>query len=351
MDKAGKTLACCGAPQRQRQGKMNGTVPLLRTGAINLFINLPCPLKQIARRVIGDFVQLYNTSHDIPIYSPMLTDVDASNIDGDLKAALNKDEIPDVLVASGLHTVLSRTFRAKFIDTGIYTGLTGKNALRRMPDSHQKLLRKNNIGILATGFWSMVCDLSISQCVPSPREWRDLVDPLYKGLISVHGHHGMSRITSLLMILKEQLGNGAVGLLAENVSHVWHFDEIVRRIDSSYPGRTPFNLLPNTAIVKMPAHKRMAILEFDDGPIISPILMFCKTSRLEECRPVINFLNSMMMRDLLHQGGLVMADDFGWNEPFSYPSWEYLLNCNYGEVVAELDSEFKKSLRPGVFRC
>jgi hypothetical protein len=351
VDSGGKALACCGAPKRQLQrNRIGGRVPLLRSGAINLFINLPCPLQEVAKGVIGDFVQLYNASHDIPIFSPMLTDVDVSNIDGDLNAARTEDEMPDVLVASGLHTVLSKTFREKFVDSGVYTGLTGEDALCRMPHSQRTLLQANNIGIYAAGFWRMVCDLSITPCVPSPREWTDLVDPLYKNLVTVHGHHGRARITSLLMILKERLGTGAVSQLAENVRHIWHFDDIMKRIDSPYAGRTPFNLLPNAAIVKMPSHKRVAILEFDDGPIISPILMFVKTSRLEECRPVINFLNSMIMRDLLHRGGFVMADEFDWSKPFSYPSWDFLLNGDYELTVSGLDHEFKNSIRQGVFR-
>jgi hypothetical protein len=300
--------------------------------------------------VIGEFASLYNASHEVPIYSPMLLDGDSKGIEGELKAAMTEDELPEVLIASGLHTVLSKRFRERFIDTGVYRGVTSESALSKMPDLYRRLVSQHNIGIYSTGFWSVVCDLSLDPGVPCPRRWIDLVDPRFKDLVTVHGYNGKASIASLLLLLREQLGSSAIADFAANIRNVWHFAEILKRIDSAEPRRTPFNLLPNAATVQMPSNKRGAILEFEDGPILAPMLMYVKASRMEECRPLINFMHSNIMLQALRRGDFHHADDFDWSQPFCFPSWDFLLQCDYEAMTESLNVELKKGLRPDVFQ-
>jgi hypothetical protein len=348
-ENTGGVLAVCGAPPLHKKTTENG-VPLLQKGAINLYINMPCPLKVVAKMAIGEFAEQYNASHDIQLYSPMLHDGNSKGIEGELKAAQTEDELPEVLVASGLHTVLSRHFKKSFIDTGIYTGITSPAAMAVMPESFRKLVTEHNIGIFGIGYWSIVLDLSITPVESYPRRWRDLVDPRFKDLVTVHGYNGKASIATLLMILKEQLGSGAATDFARNIRNIWHFAEILKRLDSSEPRRTPYNLLPNAATVQMPSRKNAAILEFEDGPVLAPMLMFVKTSRMEECQPIINFFHTDIIRQALKRGDFSFAEDVNWQEPFSFPSWDYLLNNDYEELTAMLDSELKQGLRPDAFQ-
>lgn len=350
MENTGGVLAVCGAPPPLHAKTTENGVPLLRKGALNLYVNMPCPLKVVAKMAIGEFAEQYNASHDIQLYSPMLHDGNSKGIEGELKAAQSEDELPEVLVASGLHTVLSRHFKKSFIDTGIYTGITSPAALAVMPESFRKLAVEHNIGIFGIGYWSIVLDLSINLAEPYPHRWRDLVEPRFKDLLTVHGYNGKASIATLLMLLKEQLGSGAATDFARNIRNIWHFAEILKRIDSSEPRRTPFNLLPNAATVQMPSRKNAAILEFEDGPVLAPMLLFVKTSRMEECQPIVNFFHTDIIRQALKRGDFSFAEDVNWQEPFSFPSWDYLLNNDYEELTAMLDIELKQGLRPDAFQ-
>ncbi|MEI6848092.1 MAG: ABC transporter substrate-binding protein [Chlorobiaceae bacterium] len=342
-------IAVCGSLPLNRKTTYNG-IPLLKKGAINLYINMPCPLKVVTKMAISEFAENYNSSHNIPIYSPMLLDGDSKGIEGELKSAQTEDDLPEVLIASGLHTVLSRQFKERFINTGIYTGISSDEALKIMPAIFQNLVKEHNIGIFAIGYWSIVVDLSTNPLVPYPYRWIDLVNPRYKDLITVHGYNGKASIASLLLILKEQLGSNATTDFACNIRNVWHFAEVLKRLDSSEPRRTPFNLLPNAATVQIPSRKNAAILEFEDGPILAPMLMFVKTSKIEECLPIVTFFRSNIMRQALKRGDFHLAEHVNWQEPFSFPSWTYLLNNDYEALVATLDIELKKGLRPDVFQ-
>ena len=327
-----------------------GVKPMIKKEAINLFIDMPCHLKVVTKMAIEEFVELYNASHEIPIHFPLLIDGDFKGIDIYLKFAQADEDLPDVLVVSSLQTVLSRRFREKFIDTDIYTGITSDDALKTMPQTFSNPLRQSNMGIYATGYWSVICDLSIKPpYVPCPNRWSDLVDPLYKNLITVPGHKGSNSIAMLLLLMKEQFGSSAATDFAANIRNIWELDVILKSLDSNEARRTPFNIVPSAATIQLPQQKRAAVLEFEDGPLLAPMHLFVKTSRIEECRPIINYFHSNIMQNALSCGNFDLAGRVNWEKPFSFPSWEYILNNDYEELTTMLDVELQKGLRSDVF--
>ncbi len=345
---ASKGLNACTHSILKPRTTENG-IELLKRKSINVFINMPCPLKVATRASLEEFVTSFNKESVIPIYSPTLFDGHTKDIEAKLKSAQYEDEIPEIIIASGLHTVFSKEFKERFIDTRIYIPAIPEQAYQKLSTQYKRLVVNDNIGIIGTGFWSLVCDLSVSINVPYPRQWTDLINPIYKGLISVHGYNGKASITSLLLILKERLGEEAISGFGKNIRNIWHFAEILKRIDTNEPRRTPFNLLPNAAAVQMPSKKRGAILEFEEGPILAPMLMYVKASKAEICKPVIQFFFSDVMRRNLHQGDFYLADEMNWKQNFTFPDWNYLMNNDYEQINQTLDAKFREGLGKDVF--
>jgi ABC-type Fe3+ transport system substrate-binding protein len=344
------TVAYCSAPPPLTTKKTENGVPLLQKGAINIFMNMPCPLKVLAKRGLKAFADEYNLSHKTPAYSPVLYDGDSKGIEGELKNATEEEEIPEILVASGLHTVLSGKFKKRFIDTGIYSSVTTPAMLAKMPAEYQQLVTQQNIGIIGTGYWSLVCDLSVDLKVPYPSKWTDLLNPRYKDLISVHGYHGKASIAAILLLLRERIGENAISAFGSNIRNIWHFAEILKRMDSPEPRRTPFNLLPNAATVQMPSKKYAGILEFSEGPVLAPLLMYVKTSKKKKCQPVVDFFLGPEMRKTLLRGDFHLADELNWKEPFCFPDWNTLLQHDYEEISEEINAELRKGLRSDAFK-
>jgi hypothetical protein len=61
MDRDGNVLAVCSPPPLHRRSTGNG-VPLIKKGAINFYMNMPCPLKVACKMAIGEFASLRNIS-------------------------------------------------------------------------------------------------------------------------------------------------------------------------------------------------------------------------------------------------------------------------------------------------
>lgn len=282
-------LEACGVhkPKIRKSGK---GIPLLQEGAINIFVNMPCPLKVTFKAEMAKFQEEFNARNGRKIYVPTLLDGDSKGIEGELKTATSEDELPEILLASGFHTVLSTPFKQRFIESGIYTGITRPDYLTALPEKHKQAALNYNLGFLAFGFWSVVCDMPLCEGMDFPKKWDDLLDSRFKGLLNVHRYNGKASISNILLVLEERLGTSAISGLAQNVKTMLHFAEIIKQLDSDIPGRTPLNLLPNAAAMQIPSKKRAAILEFQDGPVLAPMLLFAKTSQLKELQPVIDFL-------------------------------------------------------------
>jgi len=340
-------LDACLLPSRS--GKSANGIPLLKKNAINLFINVPCPLKVTTRECLEAFVPHFNETSELPFYSPSLYDGQTKNIEEELKMAKTEEEIPEVLLASGLHTVFSKDFKERFIDTRIYVPAISEDVIKKMSSEYQTLVTEKNIGIAGLGFWNVVCDLSLKTDVPYPKQWADLVDPMYKGLISVHGYHGKPSIAALLLILKERMGDQAIIDLGKNIRNIWHFAEILKRLDTDEERRTPFNILPNAATVHMPSKKNGAILEFDEGPLLAPMLMYVKASKIRECQPIIDFVFSEKMRENFHHGDFYLADEVDWNKNYCFADWDYLMQYDYEDICAMVTSKLFEGLDKDVF--
>lgn len=332
-----------------RSGESANGIPLLKKGAINLFINVPCPLKVTTRECLEKFVPQFNRKSALPLYSPSLFDGQTKNIEEELKTAKTEAEIPEVLLASGLHTVFSKDFKERFIDTHIYVPALSDQLIASLPSFYRDLVKEKNIGLVGMGFWSIVCDMSLKIDVPYPRQWTDLVNPIYKGLLSVHGYHGKPSIAALLLLLKERLGDQAIVDLGKNIRNIWHFAEILKRLDSNDPRRTPFNLLPNAASVHMPSRKRGAILEFEEGPLLAPMLLYVKASRKLECKPIIDFIFSKKMRENLYHGDFHLIDEIDWHKNYCFADWDYLLRYDYEDICTMVNDKLFEGLGKDVF--
>jgi len=308
-------------------------IPLLEDGAINIFVNMPCPLKVAFKAEMGLYLNEYNFTHSRKLYVPTLLDGDSKGIEGELKNAQSEEELPEILIASGFHTVLNSSFKKKFIESGIYTGINHPAYLDKLPEVHRKPAIESNLGFLAFGFWSIVCDMPLCDGIELPRNWTDLLEPKFKNLLTVHGYNGKASIANILLVLKEKSGTEAISEMAKNVKTMMHFAEVIKRLDTPDPERTPFNLLPNAASVQIPSKKRAAIIEFTDGPVLAPMLIFAKTSQLKELQTVLDFFWSERITKVLQKGDFHRPDQIDWTANYSFPSWDFLVNNDYDAIT------------------
>ena len=316
--------------------------------ALNVYATMPCPLKVRFKAEFEAFIDDYNQRHETPVYCPTILDGAPKAIEDLLREASSEEELPDLWVTTSFHTLFSRDFKRRFIDTGVMLGVTKPEHVPLLPAEYQRVATTHNIGFLAFGGWELICDTSLTTEMLYPKSWSDLAKPEFKGKFSIHGYHGKASGASLLLVLQERMGKGAIRDFARNIGSVRHFAEIIKRIDSADESRMAFNILPNAASRQMPSKKRAVQLEFADGPLMAPLMLFVKRSRFETCRELLAFFWGEAFRAVLARGDFSMPDQMNWARNYTFPSWDYLASRDFAELSEELNAEFRAGLAPGI---
>jgi len=336
-------MTCGPRPHMSKRVSEHG-IPVLQQGALNIYTILPCPLKVRFKQAFEQFMAEHNSRSATPIYCPTILDGSPKSIEAQMQDANGEDDLPEMLITTGFHTIFSKPFKQKYLETGIYTGLTKPEFLDKMPADYRRIAAQYNIGFLAFGAWSLIFDMSVENAGSYPKSWTDLAKPEFRNKLSMHGYHGKASGTSLLLVLKERMGEQAIGQFAQNIKNIKHFAEVIKSIDSPDPDRVPFNILPNAASVQIPSRKNAAMIEFKDGPLMAPLLLFVKKSKMEACRSLIDFFWGDTFREILGKGDFHMPDEMDWSLNYSFPSWDYLATHDFTELSAELDVMFQQGL-------
>ncbi len=313
----------------------------LRKDAINIHVSVPCPLKVRLKAELETFMADYNQHHAIHAHCPTLTECSPHEFEDVMAAASRADEVPDVWVTNNYHTLFTHPFKQRFIDSGIYVGVTKPEWQALLPPFFHDMAAKHNLGFLGFGSWGLVLDASVGPDPVLPKVWDDLVKPDYLGKLGLHGCSGHVSGTALLMVLRARLGEGAIQRFAGNVRYVKHFSQIIKGMDSSDAGRAQFNLMPSAAIRQIPSKKEVAQIALQDGPLLTPMLMFVKRDKLEQCQDILPFFWGEAFRDILAKGDIRMLDALDWNQPYSLADMDYLAAHDFNALSAELDAEFQ----------
>ncbi|MFM2478858.1 ABC transporter substrate-binding protein [Celerinatantimonas sp. MCCC 1A17872] len=320
--------------------------PIFKPDALNLVASVPCPIKVKFKMVLEAFIDQYNASHDTPIYCPSIMDGIPHGLEETLRSVDDPQYLPDLWLSTSMRTALTQPFRKNFIDSGVLQGINSD--LSEFPQPFKDAGEKYNLGFFAFGNWSLLCDLSVKDAAPYPRTWDDLLQEQYHGQIAIHGCHGEVGAMTLLQVLLEKYSDEGIRKLAHNIGGVRHFSKLIKAVDSNDKERVAYNILPNAAINQLPSRKRAAIVELEDGPLLTPMTLFAKKSKLAELQPIIEFLKGPKAAQVFHVGGFIEPAMMDWAEPFTFPSWESLLNNDHAKMTEHLNNTFIDALAPGL---
>lgn len=322
----------------------SNAAPALLRDALTVHVSVPCPLKVRLKAELDAFITEYNQHHRIPVHCPTLTECSPHEFEDAMATASRADDVPDVWVTNNYHTLFTHPFKQRFIDSGTYTGITKLEWQTLLPPFFREIAAKHNLGFLGFGSWGLVLDASVSPDPVLPKVWDDLAKLEYSGKIGLHGCSGHVSGTALLMVLRARLGEGAIRNFAGNVRYIKHFSQLIKGLDSGDAGRAQFNLMPSAAIRQIPSKKQVVQLALQDGPLLTPMLLFVKTDKLAQCQDILKFFWSDTFRDILSKGDISMLDAMDWQQPYTLADMDYLAAHDFNILSAELDAEFRAGL-------
>ena len=297
-----------------------------RFGELDLFAGFPCPLKvpmetELAR-LLADQQQQGITLQTTLDACDQLSLVDQADSIEQL------DDLPDLIFSGGLNGFLSRPFRQRFLDTGLF---------HRWEDTpvHPRL---TSLGLTdPTGFFKVIAinlyvlavDRSRIGDLPLPRRWADLLDPCYGGTTAICAHGG-SFNESALLSLHALFGDDGLRALGRTIGYGLHPSQFVKHLGLGKPDTPAIAMLPLFFAKTAKNQEDLAIIWPEEGALATPLFMLAKESEHARLQPLIDFFTSTKVANIcsgamfpaLHpEARQAIPDD----APLSWPGWPFLL--------------------------
>ncbi|WP_018525562.1 ABC transporter substrate-binding protein [Alkalispirochaeta alkalica] len=311
-----------------------------KDGHLSILCIIPCPLRPRFNRIFEEHLESYNRRASLPVYCPSLEGMSCDDAEELFEGAHTREDLPELIVATAGHGTFGRNFRSHFVDTGLYEPYRPEGFHDSLPTALKSAMDRHKIGLLAASGWCCLLDQSVESDAPLPGSWLDLADSCYAGEICLHGCDETVSNTALLYRILQARGEAGLEQFARNVTGVRHFSRIIKAMDSSSPERSRFNIMPGAAATQIPRHKRVALLDFAEGPLFAPLQVLAARETEGTREEALSFFYGDDFRGLLHLGGYIMADRISPEDAFVLPDYDHLFSEGYQEETEELKRRF-----------
>ncbi|WP_168205927.1 ABC transporter substrate-binding protein [Geobacter sp. FeAm09] len=306
----------CGEPEQVQEGDYGG---------LDLFASFPCPLKVPLE---GALRTLLDGRHQAG--RPLVSSLDGCNqlrfndVAGEVT---DLAVLPDVIVSSGINSLLSHAFRRRFIDTG---------AFRRWPDRAVNP-RLAGLGlddpdgfyrVIAVNLFVFAVDKSRIGSLPVPRSWAELLNPLYAGTAAMCAH-GEWFNESVLVALHALYGDDGLKSLGRTVRYGMHPSQFAKHLGSGRPETPALAIVPLFFARTAKSQDDMEIVWPREGALAAPLFMLAKERSRERLADVTDFFDGAGVAHIcsgaffpaLHPQAPAVGSV---NAPINWFGWQYL---------------------------
>lgn len=257
------------------------------------------------------------------------------------------EDFPDILVSAGFDDF----FRQGFVDRLVKKGYFKSKNYSEMNSDFVSLGYEDPDGwyspyAAAPLVW--LVDHKKLGSLPKPKEWKDLLNPIYKDNIVVGSCHDEVHEDVLLYFYKEY-GDEGVRKLAANVKGGLHGAQMAKLAGSNRPQGAAIYLIPWLFAKSCPRTEVTEIIWPEDGAIIVPMYLLIKEGKDKE---FATFLDFVMGTDY----GQKSADNcFPVLNPqvdnklpnkagFKWLGWDYIKSHPMEELIDHVVNIFNQSL-------
>jgi ABC-type Fe3+ transport system substrate-binding protein len=297
-----------------------GLGDIRKAGELTLLALMPCGLKVPFGRAVASFLEDLKARTGLDI---------TYAVEGNLNQELSyypyvdtvesAEELPDIIVSADFNVFYYHRFHHKFVATGDFVGV-------------------NPLVIVA--------DLDRLGGRPLPESWDDLLDPKWANEITLRGSADFF-CHAVLLPLHQRYGAEGLRRLAPNVRQGLHPSQMVKRIDAGEGGA--LYVMPEFFAHRVKNRERVAIVWPKEGALASPVTLQVKRSRVDELRPVLDWLTGPELAQALvgarfpvpHAGVEGELQD----APLKWLGWDYIRRHDIAALNAAIDAVFLPAVR------
>lgn len=256
------------------------------------------------------------------------------------------DDFPDITAATGFGDFFRQEFVDKFINKGYfksagYQQINTNFAATNYEDPNRWYTVYSALPIV------MLIDRKKLGSLPIPKEWSDLLNPIYNNNIIIGASQGDVYEDILLYTYKEH-GDDGIIKLAANVKAGLHGAQMAKIAGTVNPQGAAIYVIPWLFANACPRTEDTMIVWPADGAIVTPMFLLIKAMQKKNLQPFIDFVMG-------EKYGQRSADSYfpvlnpdvnnrlPENACFKWLGWDYIRTHSMENLIGHVINVFKKA--------
>ena len=311
---------------------------------LDLLLYSPCPVKLAVKERLDAIARMREDAGDpVRIHIPMgCTSVDPYD---PLHMETDPKQLPEIIASIGFGDFFRPEFRERFVDAGVFEAVLPERVhpLHEAAGLVDPLGRYTVYGL--TPYIFLVDTRRLGDVEP-PRTWADLLEPRYKGQISMCGD-GDDMADAALMCMYKEFGMEGVERLAANAHGLMHSSRMGKSGGAAKGGGIYIIPYFFAETSQQPTHMR--VIWPEDGTAASPIYFLAKKSARPRLDPVLDFFTSgfgqiKSARWFLPLGG-PLPDELPKDARIKWVGWDFIRERDITALRDELNATFRRLVR------
>lgn len=282
-----------------------------------------CAIKVGMRELLVRYVQTFNQEHREQIALNLMDNLDIRDEKEFLLLQNSEEAFPDIILECGYGILVEPNFR-KLANQGCFIAADIMEPVSKVYEKIDYVDPSGSMNLLGASMSVFVIDHTRLGDLHIPKSFKELLNPLYKDKVVIHGHGISSCDMGVMMHIHKIYGREAVVDFSNNIMMLQHFSQVAKNAGKNVEGAPPISVMPESIINMIPDKRNLSFVWPEDGLPLFPMFLTAKASIKEEAAEIINFLTGDEMGNFLAQAYFASPNPQVKNRDYSGKTYEFL---------------------------
>lgn len=314
-----------------------------KKGNINIVGLLPCPVRLPLLERFNELSNISQINHNLKAASEGL-----DWLKEEVKDA-NANDLADIYISAGFDLFFEEELMKKYKDQKVFEDFYKDIEYNAdfNSDSIQLKDPSGDYSMLAVVPAVFLVNTLVLGDRPMPKTWKDLLNPIYTGSISLPVSD-FDLFNAILIHLYQEFGLESVKTLGKQLIKSMHPAEMIKSEKRSRI-KPAISIMPYFFTkMALPGSVMKAVWP-EDGAIVSPIFMLSRKDKKDQIKEVTDLFMSKETGEILSHKGLFPSvhkdvDNNLTGKTFKWVGWDYINNNDIGSILKSCMDTFNEGM-------
>ena len=304
---------------------------------------LPCPVRMQFIEKFEKFVE----SQDYEInYNLNAASMGMEAIEEEIKNAKTEDDLSDVYMSAGFNLFFDKKLMGKFRDKGVFVDYR-QGKLNKSLDNGMISLKdpKGEYSIIGVVPAIFIVNKAVLGDRKAPTSWEDLFKKEFENSIALPTSD-LDMFNAIMLGIYSKYGKEGVKALGRGLLKSMHPAQMVKtggRRDIDTPA---ISIMPYFFSKTIKENSNLSVVWPKDGAVISPVFLMTKKKNYENSKPLIDFLFSKQVAEVLGADGKFPQTNPEYDnkleesQNFLWAGWDFIRSNDIGEILTNTEKWF-----------